>query len=60
MDYNALVIIQNEKASLKLKVVKSLLIELITVPQNSVSFCALVNCNQPAMPALFEYSGSLA
>ena len=40
-------------------VVKTLLIEWITVNQNSV-FCAIVGCNQPAMTALFEYSGSLS
>ena len=43
----------------KLIVVKVLLIEWITVPQNSV-ICAYIDCNQPAMTALYEYSDSLA
>ena len=39
--------------------VKNFLIEWITVNQNS-KFCALVDCNQPAMTVLLEYNGSLA
>ena len=44
-------IIPNKKSSWKLIVVKNLPIEWIK---------ALVDCNQPAMTALFEYSGALA
>ena len=40
-------------------VVKSLLIGWITLNQNGIC-CALVDCNHPAMIALFEYGCSLA
>ena len=48
-----------KKSVWKLIVVKNLLIEWTIVPQNS-AVCALVDCNQPVMTVLFEYSGSLA
>ena len=55
-----LMIIPNEKIIVKINSCKELAhtCRRITVPQNSV-ICALVDCYQSVMTALFEYSGSL-
>ena len=42
-----------------LTVIKNLLIEWTTLNQNGIC-CARVDCNLPAMIAMFEYGGSLA
>ena len=59
MDYNTKVIIPTENTIVKIIAVKNLLTKLITVHQNIIN-CALVDCNHPAMTALFEYRGFLA